>query len=217
MLLCVCPTHATRDLGKVYTHNLRLSFRDSLLPGSQLSYFQAAMTTPPLSFCNPGKKDNVFHNRASAILSQATTADCFRVKATKIRQLTPLESLLSDSPLLYKICLPFFHSQKPSSASRWQSGKESTCQYRRHRFNPWFRKIPHAVQQLALLHRNFWACALESRNRNYWSLLILEPVLHKRSHCNKKPMNCNKRIGPLTATREQSCSNEDPPQPKINK
>ena len=112
VLLCVCPTHATRDLGKVYTHNLRLSSRDSLLPGSQLSYFQVAMTTPPLSFCNPGKKDDVFHNRASAILSQATTADCFRVW-----QLSPLESLLSDSPLLYKICLPFLHSQKPSSAS----------------------------------------------------------------------------------------------------
>ena len=25
---------------------------------------------------------------------------------------------------------------------RWLSGKESTCQYRRHRFNPWVRKIP---------------------------------------------------------------------------
>ena len=24
----------------------------------------------------------------------------------------------------------------------WLSGKESACQYRRHRFNPWIRKIP---------------------------------------------------------------------------
>ena len=31
----------------------------------------------------------------------------------------------------------------------WLSGKESACQCRRHRFNPWSpRKIPHAVEQL---------------------------------------------------------------------
>ena len=28
------------------------------------------------------------------------------------------------------------------------SGKESTCQCRRHRFNPWSRNIPHASEQL---------------------------------------------------------------------
>ena len=31
----------------------------------------------------------------------------------------------------------------------WLSGKESTCQCRRH-FNPWSRKIPRATQQLSL-------------------------------------------------------------------
>ena len=31
----------------------------------------------------------------------------------------------------------------------WLSGKESTCQCRRHRFNPWSRKISHAVMQLS--------------------------------------------------------------------
>ena len=25
---------------------------------------------------------------------------------------------------------------------KWLSGKESTCQFRRHRFNPWVEKIP---------------------------------------------------------------------------
>ena len=30
------------------------------------------------------------------------------------------------------------------------SSKESTCQCRRHRFNPWSGKIPHIVQQLSL-------------------------------------------------------------------
>jgi len=28
------------------------------------------------------------------------------------------------------------------------SGKESACQYRRHGFDPWARRIPHAIEQL---------------------------------------------------------------------
>ena len=40
----------------------------------------------------------------------------------------------------------------------WLSGKESTCQCRRHRFNPWSGKIPHAVGQLYLPKRNKNIC-----------------------------------------------------------
>ena len=32
----------------------------------------------------------------------------------------------------------------------WLSGKESTCQCRRHEFDPWFREIPLASEQLGL-------------------------------------------------------------------
>ena len=38
----------------------------------------------------------------------------------------------------------------------WFSGKESACQRRRRGFNPWSRKIPHAVEQLRL-----WATTTE--------------------------------------------------------
>ena len=31
----------------------------------------------------------------------------------------------------------------------WLNGKESTCQCRRHGFDPWSRKLPHAVEQLS--------------------------------------------------------------------
>ena len=31
----------------------------------------------------------------------------------------------------------------------WPSGKEATCQCRRHEFDPWSRKIPHAEEQLS--------------------------------------------------------------------
>ena len=30
------------------------------------------------------------------------------------------------------------------------SAEESTCKFRRHEFNPWFRKIPHVMEQLNL-------------------------------------------------------------------
>ena len=36
----------------------------------------------------------------------------------------------------------------PEGISRWPSGKESTCQRRRHRFDLWSGKIPYAMQQL---------------------------------------------------------------------
>ena len=32
----------------------------------------------------------------------------------------------------------------------WLSGKESTCQCKRHGFDPWSKKIPHAKGQLSL-------------------------------------------------------------------
>ena len=31
----------------------------------------------------------------------------------------------------------------------WVCGEESTCQWRRHEFNPWSKKIPHAAEQLS--------------------------------------------------------------------
>ena len=38
----------------------------------------------------------------------------------------------------------------PKHSDPWRlSGKESACQWRRHRFNPWCRKIPHASEQLS--------------------------------------------------------------------
>ena len=42
-----------------------------------------------------------------------------------------------------------WEAQKPAHRlSWWLSGKESACQYRRYRFNPWSRKIPPAMEQL---------------------------------------------------------------------
>ena len=40
-------------------------------------------------------------------------------------------------------------SRKDVGLSQWLSGKESFLECRRHRFNPWSRKIPHATEQLS--------------------------------------------------------------------
>ena len=45
----------------------------------------------------------------------------------------------------------------------WLSGKETTCQCRRHRFHPWSRKIPHASEPL------FWSAAQELQLLTPWS------------------------------------------------
>ena len=47
----------------------------------------------------------------------------------------------------------------------WLRDRESACQCRRHGLEPWSGKIPHASEQLS---HNFWACALELGNWNYW-------------------------------------------------
>ena len=42
-------------------------------------------------------------------------------------------------------------------------GKESTCQFRRHRLDPWFRKIPQCFRATKPMCHNSWAWALEPR------------------------------------------------------
>ena len=67
----------------------------------------------------------------------------------------------------------------------WLSGKETTCQYRRH------GSIPD--QEDPTCHAATKPVPLLSRpgDRNSWSPWTLEPVLSKRSHCNEKPVHRN--------------------------
>ena len=67
----------------------------------------------------------------------------------------------------------------------WFSSKESTCQCRRHGFNLWSGKMPHAAEQL--------------RCNGAHNLQLLKPASpracapqQERPH-NKKPMSCNYR------------------------
>ena len=53
-------------------------------------------------------------------------------------------------------------------------------------------------------HHSYWAHALlEHRHRNYWAYVLqllksvhLGPVLHKRRHCNEKPVHRQRRAAP---------------------
>ena len=83
-----------------------------------------------------------------------------------------------------------FSRNIPNGLSWWLSGKESACQFRRHRFNPWSRKIPHATDQLTHVPQLLSLC---SGAREATAMKSL-----------------------LTTTREKPHSNKDPVQPKID-
>ena len=91
----------------------------------------------------------------------------------------------------------------------WLSGKESTCQCRRHRFNPWSRKISHAVEQLNLGTTTSGLQSLGSATEllchNSQSQGAQRPRLpNKKSHHHGKPGQHNWRIAPACrATKTQ--------------
>ena len=83
----------------------------------------------------------------------------------------------------------------PHGLPWWLSGEEYACQWRSHRFDPWSRKVPHAVKQLSpctTTTQHYWTCVLQPRRCDYGSLCALESVLcNKKSHHNEKPVHCN--------------------------
>ena len=67
--------------------------------------------------------------------------------------------------------------------------KEYTCQWRRHGFDLWSRKIPHASKPV---HHNYQACAPEPRSHNYWVhiLKLLKPTC-PRAHASLEKSPCS--------------------------
>ena len=105
----------------------------------------------------------------------------------------------------HKFPISFFtgsclENQKYCSGLRRElSVKESDWQCRRHRFDPWFRKIPYVAERLSPrtptidpVLQSLGAATIEPMCLDYWSLSTLESVpWHKRSHCNEKPQHHN--------------------------
>ena len=107
-----------------------------------------------------------------------------------------------------KLCLLSLLYWKADSLSlpSWLSGKEPTCQCRRHVFDSWSGKIPVATEQQACvphllsLCSRFWSCS-------YWSPGAQEPVL-----CNTEATTRSLH----TTTREQPMQQQRPNTGKIN-
>ena len=66
-----------------------------------------------------------------------------------------------------------------------------------HKFDPWSRKIPHAVEQLSP-----WAPSIEPVLQSPGMVTTEPPCYDQRSHRNEKPL--------ITTTRESLRSNKDP-------
>ena len=62
----------------------------------------------------------------------------------------------------------------------WSSGKESTCQCRRHRFNPWSREMPHVLGLLSL-------CAATATELMHPRALLGEKRRHHRRSLRPRP------------------------------
>ena len=115
----------------------------------------------------------------------------------------------------------------------WQSSgkKKSACQYRGHKFNIWFEKIPHTAGQLS------WCATtiepvLQSLGTTTTELTLQSPLATTaeaqapQSLCSAT-RDASTIRSLCTATKEQSSfiptgekpgnSNKDPAQPKINK
>ena len=82
---------------------------------------------------------------------------------------------------------------------RWLSGKEFTCQYRVHRFNPWSRKISQVAEQLNLCVTTIEPVTPEPRSCNYLTVLPSPHVARRVKH-----------LPPMWDTRVQSLGREDP-------
>ena len=74
---------------------------------------------------------------------------------------------------------------------------------------PLIREDPTCWEATKSLYHNYWACALEPRNRNYWSLC-------PRAHAPQQEKLLQWEVCVLQLEKS-ACSNKDTAQPKINK
>ena len=92
----------------------------------------------------------------------------------------------------------------------WLSGKDSACQWRRHGFDPWPRRIPHAAEQLSPCTTLLSLCSGAHCSR--------ARTLHLEKSRQWEALTPQLQSSPHSLQLEKSpLSNKDPAQPKINK
>ena len=91
-----------------------------------------------------------------------------------------------------------------SRLPQWSTGKNSPAKAKGHRFDPWSRKIPHAMKKLGPC-----ATTTEAVCRNYGSPSTLEAVLcNKRSHHNENPEHPEEAHNPHLPQLENACAQQ---------
>ena len=108
-----------------------------------------------------------------------------------------LHSMAKNNNKIHDGCPKKRHQKQTSGTPWWFSGKDFAFQCKRHQYDPWSRKIPHAAEQQSLcaptLEPVLWSPGTTTtgpRSHNYWSLHTLEPTLsNKKSHVKEKPMH----------------------------
>ena len=123
--------------------------------------------TPELSHVT--NFDHFFHNKLKSAFSIKytwQTFDCLHSMVMSLKNETYLWNIIiriRKNKKQNKLCLILkkkrrrrrrkktFRNQynKNSRASLWLSGKESVCQCRGHKLDPWLMKIPHTMRQLS--------------------------------------------------------------------
>ena len=78
-----------------------------------------------------------------------------------------------------------FYKNTQMGLSWWLSGKESACQFRRHKFDPWSEKIPHSISPCVLtIRRRQWhptPVLLPGESHGWRSLVGCSPWGHQES------------------------------------
>ena len=97
----------------------------------------------------------------------------------------------------------------------WLSGRESTCQCRRHGFDPWSRKIPHAAELLSLGSRPWEPPVLSSHAATTEARTCLEPALRSERATAVRSLKLERSTAtrewpPLSATREKPIQQQRP-------
>ena len=98
----------------------------------------------------------------------------------------------------------------------WLSVKESANQRRRHRFNPWSRKKPHAKEQRSPCATTTepmlwspWAATTEAQAR-------CSPCSTREATATRSPLPATKSGPHLPQLEKSPCSNKDPAPSKVN-
>ena len=94
----------------------------------------------------------------------------------------------------------------------WLSGKESTCQLRRHGFHPWFRKIPQAMEQLSTC-----ATTIEPALYSPGATTTRAPAPQQEQPPRWKAWASQPDSSPLSATREKPVQQRRPSTAKNKK